>query len=214
MIMLQELQGDKERILPMKSMKFIKHTLKKELTKDRYQHTVRVAYTAMCLAMRYETELEQAQIAAYLHDCAKCIPNDVKIKECKKKNIVLSKEELEYPELIHAKLGAIVAKEDYEVEDLEILSAIEKHTTGAPDMTMLEKIIYVADYIEPGRYKAENLKQIRSMAFQDIDRAVYMIMNDTLTYLEKKGGTLDSKTRDAYEFYRNLCINQKDGGNL
>jgi predicted HD superfamily hydrolase involved in NAD metabolism len=192
----------------MKSLKFIKHTLKKELSKDRYQHTIRVAYTAMCLAMRYEEDLERAQLAGLLHDCAKCIPNDEKLKECKRKHIELSKEELEYPELIHAKLGSVLACDMYEVDDLEIISAIAKHTTGAPDMTMLEKIIYVADYIEPGRYKAENLKELRSVAFQDIDQCVYMIMRDTLGYLDKKGGTVDSMTKEAYDFYKKLCENK------
>ena len=71
-------------------------------------------------------------------------------------------------------------------------------------MTILEKIIFVADYIEPGRNKADNLPYIRKLAFEDIDRAVYEILKDTLEYLQEKGGSIDVMTNKAYEFYRSL----------
>lgn len=189
----------------IKNLKNIKHSLKSSLSKDRYQHTISVSYTAMCLAMKYEVDLQKAEVAGLLHDCAKCIPNDKKLKECMKHNIKMTEAELAKPDLLHAKLGAFVAMNVYHVDDKEIINAILKHTTGAPNMTMLEKIIFVADYIEPGRYKAENLQYLRRLAFEDIDKAIFIILKDTLEYLKTKGGSIDAMTNKAYEYYKSLC---------
>ena len=86
--------------------------------------------------------------------------------------------------------------------------AIRYHTTGCPDMSMLQKIIYVADYIEPGRDKAENLSEIRKMAFNDIDKAVYMILRDTISYLEDNNKVIDDVSLRTYEFYCNMLRNE------
>ena len=111
----------------------------------------------------------KAQTAGLLHDCAKCIPNDKKLKLCEKKNIPVSEIEEKAPFLLHSKLGVYIARKKYDVEDKEILSAVRWHTTGKPEMTQLEKIIYLADYIEPGRDKAPNLARVRRLAFEDLD---------------------------------------------
>ena len=119
--------------------------LKKYLDKDRYRHTLGVMYTAAALAMAHDHDMEQAQMAGLLHDCAKCIPNKKKLKICKKQNIRISSAEKSSPFLLHAKLGAYIAKEKYQIEDEEILSAIRWHTTGKEAMSELEKIVYIAD---------------------------------------------------------------------
>ena len=179
----------------------IQKKLKKELDDDRYRHTLGVMYTAAALAMCHDADIEKAQAAGLLHDCAKCIPNDRKIKLCEKYGIRMTGVEKRAPFLLHARLGAYLAKVQYGVDDPDILGAIEWHTTGRPGMTLLEKIIFMADYIEPMRWKAENLPQIRKAAFTDLDRAVLMTLHDTLTYLESKGGEVDDMTRTAYEYY-------------
>ena len=179
--------------------------LKKELDDDRYRHTLGVMYTSAALAMRYGADLEKAQVAGLLHDCAKCIPNEKKIKICEKYQIPISRVEQGAPFLLHSKLGACLAKMKYEVSDEEILQAIFWHTTGKPEMTLLEKIVFLADYIEPMRWKASNLEEIRRMAFLDLDRAVYMTLRDTLFYLEKGTGEVDEMTRMAYGYYADLC---------
>ena len=79
-------------------------------------------------------------------------------------------------------------------------------------MTMLEKIVFLADYIEPMRWKASNLEEIRRMAFQDLDRAVYITLRDTLHYLEAGSGEVDEMTRTAYEYYRELCGEENNDG--
>lgn len=181
----------------------IAHDLKRELDHERYEHTIGVCYTAQALAMRYGYDLDKARLAGLLHDCAKCIPTEKKLKLCKKHDIPLSKAEQAHPTLVHAKLGAFLAKKEYGVTDPEILEAIKNHTTGKPNMGLLDKIIYVADYIEPHRCKAPRLEVVRRTAFVDLDKALVMILGDTLQYLQKSGMQIDPLTEETYQYYKN-----------
>ena len=180
----------------------MKRKVKKAQDKERYEHTLGVMYTASCLAMAHNYDIEKATIAGLLHDCAKCIPNDEKIDLCKKYNIETTQVERENPSLLHAKLGAAIAKDKYKINDSEILHAIEVHTTGAPKMSLLDKIIFIADYMEPGRDKAPNLGYIRKLAFQDLNACLAEILYDTLMYLSDKKSTIDPTTQLTYEFYK------------
>ena len=181
--------------------------LQKELDEDRYRHTLGVMYTSAALAMRYEYDLEKAQVAGLLHDCAKCIPNDRKIRLCEKYGIPITGTEKNAPFLLHAKLGAYLARHKYGVEDEEILGAIMWHTTGKPDMTLAEKIVFISDYIEPMRWKAKNLDHIRKISFMDLDEAVYLTLRDTLNYLDSGTRTeIDDMTRQAFLYYRDVCM--------
>lgn len=192
----------------IKNLKNIKKELKSSLDKNRYEHTLGVAYTAMCLAMKYEVDLDKAELAGLLHDCAKCIPDEKKLKKCYEHNINISEIEKEQPYLLHSKLGAFIAMDKYDIHDKDIINAILKHTTGTADMTMLEKIIYVADYIEPRRNKATNLPLLRKLAFEDIDMTVYIIMKDTVEYLKNKNTKIDDTTLKAYIYYETLISNR------
>ena len=179
-----------------------KKTLRKYLDRDRFEHSEGVMYTAAALAMRYGEDLEKAQIAGILHDCAKCMPDSKKLKICEKNHIEITEAEKMSPFLLHAKVGAYIAKAKYDIEDTEILDAIACHTTGKPAMTLLEKIIYISDYIEPMRNKASNLEEVRKMAFVDLDEALFKILSDTLVYLEKSSKKMDPMTMQTYEYYR------------
>lgn len=183
-------------------MKAFQKKLKREMDEGRYQHTLGVMYTAAALAMRYEYDIQKAQIAGLLHDCAKCIPNGKKLKLCEKYQIPVTEVENRNPFLLHAKLGSFLASHEYEVQDEEILSAILYHTTGKPDMSLLDKIVYIADYIEPRRNKAPNLTEVRKLAFLDLDAALYKILSDTLSYLDEGTGEVDEMTIKAYEYYK------------
>lgn len=176
--------------------------VKKHLDKDRYQHTLGVMYTAASMAMCHDVDVEEAMVAGLLHDCAKCLPTDEKYKLCQKYHLTISKAEKENPALLHAKLGAAIAAKKYEIEDRKILNAIMYHTTGRPNMTMLEKIIYIADYIEPGRNEAPNLRLKRRLAFEDMDACLYAILEDTLSYLNQCAGTIDPMTEETYHYYK------------
>lgn len=187
----------------------IQKKLERALDPDRYQHTLGVMFTATSLAMRHEVDLDQAQIAGLLHDCAKCIPNAKKLKICEDKKVPITDFEKKHPYLIHAKLGAYVADATYGVKDPEVLSAIACHTTGKPGMTDLEKIIYIADYIEPMRDKAPNLAKLRKLAFKNLDECVYRIMKDTLDYLKDDPKDIDETTREAYLYYKEIHKEKK-----
>ena len=178
--------------------------LKKYMDEERFIHTQGVMYTACALAMCHNADMNQARLAGLLHDCAKCIPNSKKLKICQRENFPVSAAEEASPDLLHAKLGVYISKEKYGVTDREVRQAVRYHTTGRPEMTLLEKIIYIADYIEPGRDKAPNLPTVRRLAFQDLDETMYVILKDTLEYLEHGSGTIDATTRQACRYYQEL----------
>lgn len=180
----------------------IQHTLKKELDENRYQHTLGVMYTSASMAMRYDVDVQKALYAGLLHDCAKCIPGDKKIHLCEKYGLSVSEVEKENPSLLHAKLGACLAQKKYEIQDKEILQAIESHTTGRPAMSLLEKIVYIADYIEPGRKNLPNMADVRKLAFRDIDECLYRILKDSLVYLNSRNIMVDPMTQKTYEYYK------------
>ena len=176
--------------------------LKSKLDTMRYEHSVSVSYTCIALAMRYGYSLEKAELAGLLHDCAKRYTDNELIARCRKHELPLTESELKAPAVIHAKYGAWMARNKFGIQDEEILSAIQCHTTGKPGMGMLDKILYIADYIEPRRDKASNLARMRYLAFQDLDETVYQILEGTLGYLSAKGGFVHPTTRQAYEYYK------------
>jgi predicted HD superfamily hydrolase involved in NAD metabolism len=188
-------------------MKKIKKYLKNHLTKERYHHTLGVAYTAVAMAMKYNPDtsndefIKRAELAGLLHDCAKCIDNSKKLKICDKNNIPYSKFESENAYLLHGRIGAFIAMTKFNIDDQEILDAIEWHTTGRPDMSLLEKIIFIADYIEPGRKPVPELDEIRQLAFTDIDKTMEKILENTLNYLNEKGASIDKMTQFTYDSY-------------
>ena len=182
--------------------------LVKYLDEDRFAHTLGVMYTCASLAMVHGYDLEDAQVAGLLHDCAKCIPNKKKLKLCSQHNISVTDFEEEHPFLLHAKLGAYIARKKYDITDKEILSSITYHTTGRREMSLLEKIVYIADYIEPMRNKAPNLDKIRKLAFQDLDECLYEILKDTLEYLDENPQNVDNTTKEAFSYYKELHTNR------
>lgn len=182
----------------------LQNKMKKALEPKRYEHTLGVAYTAANLAFVYGYDEKKALVAGLLHDSAKCLTHQKRISLCKKNQIEISTVEKQNPVLLHAKVGAFYAKEKYGVRDTDILNAILYHTTGRPNMSLLDKIIYVADFIEPHRKKLPNLDEIRKKAFEDIDLAIYMILENSLKYLEKGNSKIDSKTEETYQFYKKV----------
>ncbi|MCD8068292.1 MAG: bis(5'-nucleosyl)-tetraphosphatase (symmetrical) YqeK [Lachnospiraceae bacterium] len=175
--------------------------MRKVQDEPRYEHTLSVAYTAANLAAVHGGNVEKALRAGMLHDCAKCLPDHDKLELCKKYHIHVSDMERRNPSLLHAELGACLAKELYEESDPDVLNAISSHTTGRPDMSLLEKIIFVADYIDPGRTKGTHLREIRKMAYEDIDRAVVRILRDTLEYLVKTKTDIHPGTQRTLDYY-------------
>ena len=187
-------------------------TLEQELNYKRFVHTMAVAGTASSLAMCYGMNIQKAELAGLLHDCAKCIEVRKMQKLCEKAGLEITPFEAGSGSLLHSKAGSVLAAEKYGCTDPDILNAIRYHTTGRPGMSLLEKIIFVADYIEPGRYTAKNLPEIRKMAFEDIDEALMKILYDTLVYLNSTGNTVDPMTQKTYDYYRQMLaeVNRYD----
>ncbi len=182
----------------------IRKHLKKKLAPMRYEHTLGVSYTCMALAMKYGADLDKAEMAGLLHDCAKRYDDVTIIRKCEERGVELTESELRAPAVIHAKLGAWMAEHKYGITDPEVLSAIACHTTGKPDMSLLDKILYVADYIEPRRDKAPNLPDMRRLAFEDLDEALYQILDSTRNYLKKTDTAEDDTTEKTWEYYDKL----------
>lgn len=182
----------------------IKKDLKKVLSGKRYEHTLGVEYTASCLAMRYGADMEKARMAGLLHDCAKSLSSKDKLVYCKKFGMPVSEYEKKNPELLHAKLGACFANTKYGISDPKILSAITWHTTGKPDMSLLDKIVFIADYMEPNRNQAPDLAEVRRLAFEDLDQCLFLILKDTIEYLAGKKSVTDPMTQRTYEYYKEI----------
>ena len=178
------------------------HEMRETLTRERLEHTLGVAYTAANLAFLYDVDMDKALTAGMLHDCAKCIPDKQKLDLARKYGLEISRFEEEVPGLLHAKLGAYIASHRYGVNDEEILDAIRSHTTGEPGMSVLQKIIFIADFIEPNRKVIPGMDEIRKTAYSDLDLCVLKILSATLDYLKEKDKLLDPMTQKSYDYYR------------
>ena len=183
--------------------------LESELAYGRFVHTMDVACTAASLAMCYGADLDKAETAGLLHDCAKCMNLSKMIKVCDKAGVELSEYESNSGSLLHSKAGAVLAQTKYGVKDEDILNAIRYHTTGRPGMSLLEQIIFVSDYIEPGRESAPNLPLVRKLAYENMDDCVLQILEDTLSYLKTTDSEVDPMTQKTFEYYREFVKERK-----
>ncbi|MDD3367557.1 MAG: bis(5'-nucleosyl)-tetraphosphatase (symmetrical) YqeK [Lachnospiraceae bacterium] len=198
-----------DTVKELPKLKKLRHEMKKVLKESRYEHTLSVAYTAANLASIYKVDVPKALVAGMLHDCAKCLTDEERLHICYEADIPVTPLEKKQPFLLHAKVGAYLAKTKYDIEDRDILQSIASHTTGRPEMSNLEKIIFIADYMEPGRDHAPNLDTIRKEAFTNLDQALLHILTDTLAYLNSTDGEIDPQTELTWKYYDKLAIKQQ-----
>ena len=182
--------------------------LKSTLRPKRFIHTLGVADTAEKLGSIYDDGRSdmpaRARLAGLLHDCAKYYTDSEQIRLCDKYGIELTLTERENPSLIHGKLGAYLAEHRYGVDDEEILSAIRLHTVGKPGMSTLEKLIYIADYIEPGRVIPEAktpLDELRKSVKKDLDGTLVKVIENTIDYLKQTGKVIDEASLSTLNYY-------------
>ena len=178
-------------------------TLEKDLDQNRFEHSLGVEYTSACLAFIHGCDVTRARIAGLLHDCAKCIPHSEQIRIMEKGGQPPLKEELDNQSLLHSKCGAIIAHDKYDIDDSDILNAIRFHTVGRPNMSLLEKIVYVADFIEPTRKELKIMERVRKAAFIDIDQALLWIMESVRDYVVSKGFDPAPSSIAAHDYYKN-----------
>ncbi|MCM3663931.1 bis(5'-nucleosyl)-tetraphosphatase (symmetrical) YqeK [Mesobacillus subterraneus] len=170
--------------------------VKPQLTEHRYLHTIGVMETAIKLADRYGADVKKAELAAIFHDYAKFRPKD------EMKQIIVEQRMpsilLEYnSELWHAPVGAFLVEKEAGITDPVVLDAIRYHTSGRIGMTLLDKIVYLADYIEPGRH-FPGVDQVRAIAEEDLDNALIQSMKNTIQFLLKKNQPVFPDTFNAY----------------
>lgn len=183
----------------------MKQYLKENLLENRYNHTLRVMETAVKLAEINEVDRKKAEIAALGHDIAKNMTIDELKDIIEKNNITLALDEEKTPELWHAMVSPILGAEIFKIKDDEILSAMRWHTTGKEDMTKLEKIIYIADMIEPGR-NFNGVERLREIAFKDLNKGILSCLTHSLKYLLDKGFPININSVKA----RNYLLLNKD----
>lgn len=179
--------------------KQISHRIKKMLSSERYLHTLGVKETAMRLSERYGCDTEKAAVAALLHDCARDISNELLLQLAERFGILVDDVLKKQAVLLHGPVGAELSRRIFNINDKEILRAITIHTTGDIEMSKLEKIIYIADYIEPNR-SFPGVDKLRAVAFRDLDKAVLLALNNTIKYVIKKKWLLHPKTVLARNF--------------
>ena len=177
----------------------IMQKLKLELDAVRYQHSVNVMETSELLARHYGADLNKARLAGILHDCGKNYKGDKAREYIQKIGYEADRVEWIQTRLLHGVIGEHLAKTVYEVTDTEVLNAIHWHTTGRPGMTLLEKIIYCADYIEPLR-NFQGIENSRKSAFEDLDRCVVDCADSTIRYIVDKGVLLHGKTVETRNY--------------
>ncbi|MBT3319571.1 MAG: HD domain-containing protein [Clostridia bacterium] len=174
--------------------------LTENLDGRRVKHSIGTAEQAQELARIHGGNEQKAYIAGLLHDVAKgkceCGPE----KLAKEYDIVIDEVEQSNPELIHGKLGAKIVSEQLGIEDEDILNAICWHTTGRADMSLLEKIVYIADLTEPSR-QFENIDVVRELAKKDIDAAMIYALNCVIEFVQCKGYTLHPNSTKAQEYF-------------
>jgi len=167
-------------------LKSIKSMLKNRLPYKRYIHSLGVCDTAARLAKIHNACMEKAQIAGVLHDYAKYLTEYEARQYIKQFEIIIDEVIDSHIDLAHGLIGAELIKSELKIEDQDILNSIRYHTTGRKHMTKLEKIIYLADYIEPNR-KFSGIEKIRKVSEYDLDKAVLMALDNSITHVISKG---------------------------
>ncbi|MDX1919663.1 MAG: bis(5'-nucleosyl)-tetraphosphatase (symmetrical) YqeK [Candidatus Caenarcaniphilales bacterium] len=181
----------------------IKNHLKSNLSARRFVHIQGVAKTARELANQHGVNEDQAEIAGWLHDIAKEFNNQELINKANEEGLELIEEEKDSPHLLHAKIGAIVARELFQIEDPVILSAIAQHTLGKPNMNRLEEIIFIADSIEPSRPEVWREGIIKSLEEKGFEGAIVTCCQQTLKEILVKKATIHPLTIHTYNYYVN-----------
>ncbi|RXT14790.1 bis(5'-nucleosyl)-tetraphosphatase (symmetrical) YqeK [Ammoniphilus sp. CFH 90114] len=172
--------------------------VKTQMTEHRFNHTIGVADTAVLLAQRYGADKEQAYLAGILHDYCKYWDKERMKEIMVEQNDTIPADLLEFDkELWHAPVGAYVVQRDLKIQDPMVLDAIRYHTSGRPGMSLLEKILWLADYIEPGRH-FPGVDEVRELAVQDLNKAIAKAMGNTIIFLVKQRKRIYPLTLETY----------------
>lgn len=159
--------------------------LRETLGPERFEHSLRVEKIALALGKRYRVSSKKISPAALLHDCARRYDRKELLRKARKMGLKIDPVRKLEPKLFHGEIGARLARDEFGVRSSDILRAIRHHTTGAPGMSKLEKIVYLADHIEEGRDFPE-VTRLRNLAFKNMDRAIFESASSMLRFLLEK----------------------------
>ncbi len=185
------------RELPYEELREVSLSLHKS---KRVDHVIGCSDTAAALAEHYGVSVEDARRAGILHDITKALNGPEQLQLCGKYAMMLDSFEREHPKLLHAKTGAVIAREIFG-ESAEVCEAIKWHTTGRDHMSMLEKIVYLADYMEPNR-TMEGIEELRRLTWSDPDAALAMGLEMTISYVSSRGAKVDPHSAAALRFFQ------------
>lgn len=196
----------------MNSIDEIKNYLKENLSYERYFHTLGVMQEAIELAKRYNADIKKAEIAGLLHDNAKCMTKEDLRKFISENLPDLDKNELKNYKTLHAPVGAYFAKEKFKISDPEIISAIRWHTLGRVNMTLLEKIVFLADKIEKNTRDIEYRNQIIKILDENegelgLNKALFRCFIETVKSLAERKLYICTTTIDVYNWLLEITEN-------
>ena len=179
----------------------LKLHIEKNFSEKRKIHTYGVVETAKILAEKYGCDVEKAEIAALCHDLYRGVPDSVLNYHVK--HLGLGERYIDNRNLSHGKVAAATLNRDFDITDEDIINAVSFHTTGRPAMSLLEKIIYIADAAEPNR-SYPGVDTLREILKEDLDKAILFSLNKTIDYVTSQGIYLDPDTLRAKEYYEEL----------
>ena len=168
--------------------------------RHRYAHTLRVARMAVRLARRYREDVERALLAGMLHDLARLYSDERLLEESRARGLTISAFDEAHPRVLHARLGAELARELFGIDDERILSAIRYHTLGAGSMNTLDAIVYLADSLEPGRDFDERA-DLERLSFRDLHAAMRETLLSTTAFHGASGASVAPETAAAIELF-------------
>ncbi|HEY9886451.1 MAG TPA: bis(5'-nucleosyl)-tetraphosphatase (symmetrical) YqeK [Vampirovibrionales bacterium] len=185
------------------SLSEIKDILKQRLSEKRYTHTLGVAKTAQKLAQQFHANTVKAEIAGILHDCAKEYQAKDLLQIAIDNNLELDPVDKQTPHILHARVGALVAQNEFGLEDKETLEAIKHHTLGKPNMNTLEEILFLADAIEPSRKTEWSGPIKKCLEIDGINKAIAQACKQTISEVLSKSRPIHHLTVATYNFYLN-----------
>jgi predicted HD superfamily hydrolase involved in NAD metabolism len=169
----------------------------------RVEHCIRVARFADRLAIRHGADARKARLSGMLHDLARLWSRERLLDEAQQRGLRIDPFEERHPIVLHARLGAELARERFGVDDEDVLDAIRLHTLGAPEMALLTEIVYLADALEPGRSYPDRAA-LERLAFENVREAVAAVLQSTIALMEARGDEVAPQTRAAFERYASV----------
>ncbi|OGI00008.1 MAG: hypothetical protein A2Y25_02190 [Candidatus Melainabacteria bacterium GWF2_37_15] len=182
---------------------YIHNWIKHRLNEERYLHSLGAEETARELAVQFSVDVEKAALAALIHDNAKCIPYEDVLQIIKENNFSIDENIKSNKKVVHAYLGALLAEKELNIKDEDVLNAVRFHTTGRPNMTMLEKVVFLADKIEANTRELDFREEVLNILNKtgNIDEAVMLCIGRTIHSLVDRKLMINPITIEVWNYY-------------